>query len=101
MTSGPEPSQPAPVNPITTIAEMIARMEAIDGELPRKDGVAYFNRLYLQVTKAVQAAGANTTFEDLPFIDRLDVVFAGLALSAIYLDTLARAVELSSRGILI
>jgi hypothetical protein len=66
----------------TTIAEVIARMEQIDGALPRKDGVAYFNRLYLQVTKAVQAATAGVTFADPAFAERLDVVFAGLYFAA-------------------
>ena len=65
-----------------TIAEVIARMEQIDGELPRKDGVAYFNRLYLQVTKAVQTATANVTFADPNFTERLDVVFGGLYFAA-------------------
>src|SRR5664279_4875925 len=66
----------------TGIDSVIARMEAIDGALPRHDGVAYFNRLYLQVTRAVQAASANTTFEDPAFIETLDVVFAGLYFDA-------------------
>ena len=34
------------------IDAVIVRMQEIDRALPRKDGVAYFNRLYLQVTKA-------------------------------------------------
>jgi uncharacterized protein DUF5995 len=66
----------------TGIAPVIARMEEIDATLPRKDGVAYFNRLYLQVTKAVDASAAGTTFEDPAFLDRLDVVFAGLYFDA-------------------
>jgi hypothetical protein len=66
----------------TTIAEVIARMEQIDGALPRKDGVAYFNRLYLQVTKAVQAATAGVIFAAPTFTERLDVVFAGLYFAA-------------------
>jgi uncharacterized protein DUF5995 len=65
-----------------TIGDVIARMEAIDASLPRKDGVAYFNRLYLQVTKAVLAASEQTTFEDPQFLDRLDVVFAALYFDA-------------------
>ena len=52
-----------------TIAEVIARMEQIDAELSRKDGVAYFNRLYLQVTKAVQTATSGVTFEDPDFTE--------------------------------
>jgi hypothetical protein len=75
---------PGPIAPIacTTIAEVIARMEQIEAALPRKDGVAYFNRLYLQVTKAVQAATANVTFAAPEFTERLDVVFAGLYFAA-------------------
>src|SRR5690242_21512107 len=57
-------------------------MQAIDSALPRKDGVAIFNRLYLQVTLAVDAASAGTEFEDRQFVDRLDVVFASLYFDA-------------------
>ncbi len=67
---------------VTTIAEVIARMEAIDAALARKDGVAIFDRLYLQVTRAVDAASAGTEFENRPFVERLDVVFAGLYFAA-------------------
>jgi hypothetical protein len=68
--------------PPGTIAEVITRMEQIDGQLPRRDGVAYFNRLYLQVTKAVDTTAAGVTFADPSFVDRLDVVFAQLYFAA-------------------
>jgi hypothetical protein len=71
----------APASP-GSIADVIARMEQIDAALPRKDGVAYFNRLYLAVTKAVVAASGQTTFSDPAFLDRLDVVFAGIYFDA-------------------
>jgi Family of unknown function (DUF5995) len=67
---------------ISTIAEVIARMQAIDAQLPRKDGLAIFNRLYLQVTRAVDSASAGTEFERPDFLARLDVVFAGLYFDA-------------------
>jgi hypothetical protein len=67
---------------VSTIAEVIARMQSIDAALPRKDGVAIFNRLYLQVTLAVDTASAGTEFEDKQFVERLDVVFAGLYFDA-------------------
>lgn len=67
---------------MSTIAEVIARMRAIDASLPRKDGVAIFNRLYLQVTLAVDSASAGTAFENPEFIRRLDVIFAGLYFDA-------------------
>jgi hypothetical protein len=65
-----------------SITEVIARMQEIDAALPRKDGVAYFNRLYLRVTEAVGKASAHTRFADPDFLDRLDVVFAGLYFDA-------------------
>jgi hypothetical protein len=67
---------------VTTIVEVIARMRAIDASLGRKDGVAIFDRLYLQVTLAVDTASAGTVFEDPRFVERLDVVFAGLYFDA-------------------
>ncbi|MGO9750093.1 MAG: DUF5995 family protein [Solirubrobacteraceae bacterium] len=67
---------------VSTIAEVISRMEAIDASLARKDGVAIFDRLYLQVTRAVDAASVGTDFENRQFVDRLDVVFAGLYFDA-------------------
>ncbi len=63
---------------VSTIAQVISRMEEIDASLARKDGVAIFDRLYLQVTRAVDLASVGTEFEIRPFIERLDVVFAGL-----------------------
>lgn len=68
--------------PVSTIPGVIARLEAIDGALPRKDGVAIFNRLYLQVTLAVDSASAGAEFENPTFVERLDVVFAGLYFDA-------------------
>jgi Family of unknown function (DUF5995) len=67
---------------ISTIADVIARMRTIDASLPRKDGVAIFNRLYLQVTLAVDSASSGTAFENPQFIERLDVIFAGLYFDA-------------------
>ena len=60
------------------IEAVIARMEEID----RNDGVAYFNRLYLQVTRAVLAGTATAQFAEPAFMDRLDVVFAQLYFDA-------------------
>lgn len=73
---------PASTDGGASIPVVIARMQEIDASLPRKDGVAYFNRLYLQVTKSVLAASGGATFEDPAFLDRLDVLFAGIYFDA-------------------
>ncbi len=74
-----------------TVAEVIATMEAIDQRLDRADGVGCFNRLYLETTRQVGSALDASRFEDPAFMERLDVVFAGL-----YFDALRR--ELAARG---
>lgn len=69
--------------PAKTIADVIARMEAIDAALPAADGVACFNRMYLQVTQAVDRNLHEETFADPAFVSRLDVVFANLYFDAV------------------
>ena len=56
----------SPTPAVSTIAEVISRLEAIDASLARKDGVAIFDRLYLQVTRAVDAASVVRGHEILP-----------------------------------
>ena len=67
---------------VSTIAGAMGHMEAIDAALGRKDGVAIFDRLYLAVTRAVDAASTTTEFENPRFLARLDVVFANLYFDA-------------------
>jgi hypothetical protein len=61
--------------PVTNIKEVLARLEAIEGELSRKDGVKWFNRLYLEMTQEVEALPPQHQ-EAPPFLADLDVVFA-------------------------
>jgi hypothetical protein len=69
--------------PVHSIAEALAVMQAIDDTLPDHDGVKWFNRLYLRVTESVDTAVADATFNDVPFLATLDVVFANLYFSAL------------------
>jgi Family of unknown function (DUF5995) len=66
-----------------TVADVIARMEAILEPLPRDDGVACFTRLYLAVTRDVEARLADIAFADPEFLATLDVRFADLFFSAV------------------
>ncbi|MGZ4352176.1 MAG: DUF5995 family protein [Gaiellaceae bacterium] len=66
-----------------TLAEVIARMRAIEVALPERDGVAWFTRLYLAVTENVQSALKPRVFADPRFLERLDVVFANLFFAAL------------------
>jgi len=63
----------------TSVQDVVARLRSIDDELPRSDGAAVFNRMYLTVTEEV-AAGLNGAhvFRDPVFMEQLDVTLAGL-----------------------
>jgi Family of unknown function (DUF5995) len=67
----------------STIADVIARMEAISNELAAGDGIACFNRMYLEVTRSVDLNLQQGTFADPAFVSDLDVVFANLYFAAV------------------
>jgi Family of unknown function (DUF5995) len=66
---------------VTTIADVISMMEAIDNLLAGDDGLKWFNLLYLQVTRQVDGRPPST-WQDAAWLTRLDVVFAGLYFQA-------------------
>jgi hypothetical protein len=66
---------------IKTIEDVVAAMRTLDATLPDEDGVKWFNYLSLKVTESVQAEAA--TWQDWPFLQRFDAVFAGLYFDAI------------------
>jgi hypothetical protein len=70
---------PAP----TTIADVIARMQAIDAQLPVSDGLKWFNLLYLMVTQQVDLHPPGGAWQSPVWLTRLDVVFAGFYFRAI------------------
>jgi len=74
---------PAPAPPAATIDEVIARMRSIDAALPSSDGVACFNRMYLEVTLGVSQRVEQGFFGDPAFVSHLDVVFANLYFCAV------------------
>jgi Family of unknown function (DUF5995) len=69
------------IGDVTTIDDVLATMRAIDRRLPDGDGVKWFNFLYLEVTQEVAAERA--AWQDWPFLQQFDVVFARLYLDAI------------------
>jgi Family of unknown function (DUF5995) len=73
---------PAPDAPVTSVAEAIARMESIGAALPAADGLACFNRMYLDVTRQVNSELGQGFFADPAFMTQLDVTFANLYFAA-------------------
>lgn len=69
--------------PPTDVPTVVARLAAIDACLPAADGIAWFTKLYLHVTEAVEGELAGTTFRDRSFLAALDVAFANLYLTAL------------------
>ncbi len=58
-------------------------MEAIDAALPESDGLACFNRMYLEVTQGVNGQVQQGSFGDPGFVSHLDVTFANRYLAAV------------------
>jgi len=69
--------------PVTSVEEAIARMQAIEQSLPAADGLACFNRMYLEVTQDVNSRLAQGYFSDPSFLSTLDTVFANIYFLAV------------------
>jgi hypothetical protein len=67
---------------VRTVDDVIDRLEQIAAALPPGDGVGAFAQMYLETTRQVDQALAGRRFADKTFLTRLDVVFAGLFVSA-------------------
>jgi hypothetical protein len=67
----------------SSVPEVIQRLQAIEASAPQADGIVCFARLYRQVTQDVDAELKRQAFSDAPFMERLDVSFAGLFFSAL------------------
>jgi hypothetical protein len=89
---------PAPDTPVVSVAEVIARMEAIEASLPAADGFACFNRMYLDVTRQLDSRISQGFFADTAFMTQLEVEFANMFL---FLDTLAASTALAGRMLLV
>ena len=63
---------------VSSVAEVLARLRAIDTELDSRDGVAVFNRVYLRVTELVLERLDEGVFHDDAFMAELDIRFARL-----------------------
>jgi Family of unknown function (DUF5995) len=68
---------------VTSVAEAITRMQAIENALPAADGVACFNRMYLDVTQQVDDRIKQGFFADPDFMTHLDVGFANMYFAAV------------------
>ena len=73
--------------PVTSVAEAITRMQHIEAALPAGDGIACFNRMYLEVTQQVDDRISQGFFVDPAFMSFFDVTFANVYFAA--LDMLA------------
>ncbi|ANP53860.1 AcrR family transcriptional regulator [Streptomyces griseochromogenes] len=67
----------------TPVDAVLARMRALDAELPERDGVAVFNRVYLTVTEEVERSLDAGEFPDPSAATALDVRFAERYLAAV------------------
>ncbi|MET8943805.1 DUF5995 family protein [Streptomyces sp. NPDC004542] len=74
----------APLKDLTPSVEtVVSRMRALDEDLPARDGVAVFNRVYLAVTEEVERRLHAGAFTDARAATALDVRFAERYLDAV------------------
>jgi hypothetical protein len=77
-------STPAvPAAPVSTVAGAVAQMQEIEEALPANDGLACFNRMYLEVTQQVQQQLSANAFGDPAWLTALDVAFANIYFAAV------------------
>ena len=69
-------------NPITSVDEAIARMEALDEALPAGDGLGCFNHMYLGVMRQIAQRMSQGFFTDPVTMTHLDLAFANLYFAA-------------------
>ena len=78
-----------------TIEDVVTRMRLVQAQLPPRDGIAQFNKMYLTVTEEVLRKSVGHEFEDKEFVERLDVIFANFYFKA--LDDYARDPQACAR----
>ncbi|MFG3006284.1 DUF5995 family protein [Streptomyces calvus] len=75
---------------LTPVDEVVSRMRALAADLPERDGVAVFNRVYLTVTEAVDRHIDAGLFADARAAITLDVRFAERYLTAVAAESQGR-----------
>jgi hypothetical protein len=73
----------AAAQPLRTIDDVLGVMRSLDRTLAKDDGLRWFNLLYLRVTESVRNDSPAGGWQDAPWLQRLDVVFAGLYFDAL------------------
>ena len=63
---------------LQTIDDVMVVMRGMDALLEPTDGLKWFNLLYLTVSEAVQQEVHTSSWSDLAWLQRLDMVFADL-----------------------
>lgn len=67
----------------STIPQAVSLMEQIDALLLPNDGLKWFNWLYRMVTLEIMSRPPETEWQDPPWLERLDLVFAGYYFQAL------------------
>jgi hypothetical protein len=87
--AAPPAASPYTAAPVKTVAQAIARLQNIESYIEEhepnraRDGVACFNRVYLEITSKVGEGVASGFFTDVKFVTELDVDFVNRYLAAL------------------
>jgi hypothetical protein len=66
-----------------SIADAISTMQSVDALLAENDGLKWFNRMYMMVTKEVNVGSPGGAWQNPVWLEQLDVVFAGFYFDAV------------------
>ena len=69
-------------SPSESYAQVLAKLDAIEGALRERDGLRWFTRLYRAMTDAVAKSALQGAFKDPAFLQILDCTFADLFFAA-------------------
>jgi hypothetical protein len=68
---------------MAVVADVVARLGAVESSAEASDGIVCFARLYREVTESVGAELAASSFANATFLEQLDVAFADLFFEAL------------------
>jgi Family of unknown function (DUF5995) len=82
---------------ISTIDDVINRMQSIADSTAPEDGVGVFNMVYQRTTVAIRDKFGTGFFDDDAFMERFDIVFANRYFDAVDADTAGRPLNAAWR----
>src|SRR6266540_1291079 len=86
---------------ISSIDDVIDRMQSIADSVGPHDGVGSFNMVYQRTTEAIRQRLGTGFFDDDRFMERFDIVFANRYFAAVDADAAGRRIDTAWRPLFV